>query len=48
METIIVKIGPTDKSVLTYGNDGDPVGLWAIITILRHIQDQIKWEEVKE
>lgn len=46
-ETVQVISGSIEKSVTSIG-DGDPVGLWAIIYVLRHIQDQIKWEEVKE
>jgi len=46
-ETITVKTDSITKSV-TSVNDADPVGLWAIIYILRNIQDQIEWEEVKE
>ncbi len=46
-EYITVKNDFTEKRVSSNGK-GDPVGLWAILNILRHIQDQITWEEVKE
>jgi TonB family protein len=46
-ETITIKTDSFEKYVRSIGN-GDPVGLWAIINILRHIDEQIQWEEVKE
>ncbi|MGB5288312.1 MAG: energy transducer TonB [Ignavibacteriaceae bacterium] len=46
-ETVTIKTDSFEKSVWSIGN-GDPVGLWAIINILRHIDEQVKWEEVKE
>jgi len=47
LETITVKTDSITKRV-TSANQGDPVGLWAIIYILRHIEDQVQWEEAKE
>jgi TonB family protein len=47
-ERIGVKSNSIDKSVWSNSYSNDPVGLWAILNILRHIQDQITWEEVKE
>jgi TonB family protein len=46
-ETITVRSDSIQKRVSSSGG-GDPVGLWAIIYILRNIQDEIKWEEVKD
>lgn len=45
-ETIIVKIGPTDKSVSTYGYDGVPIGLWAISIVIQKIEEEINWEKI--
>jgi len=45
-KTITVKIGPTDKSVSTYGYDGDPIGLWAITKVIEKLQDDIKWGRI--
>ena len=36
------------KSVAIKGESHDPVGFWAISSLILYVADQIKWEEVKE
>jgi TonB family protein len=44
--TITVKTNSIEKAVWTYGLDGDPVGLWAIINLIPYVENQIKWVDV--
>jgi hypothetical protein len=46
-ETIIVKIGPTDKSVSTYGYVDVPIGLWAINKVIQKLEEEINWEKIE-
>ena len=46
-ETITVKSDSIQKYV-TSANDGDPVGLWAIINLIKFFESKIEWDEVKE
>lgn len=45
-EIITVKIDPNEKRVSSNGQ-GDPVGLWAILNLIKYFEDQIEWEEVE-
>ncbi len=46
MEIITVKTGSIEKYVNSNGS-GDPVGLWAILNLIKYFEDQIEWEEVE-
>jgi TonB family protein len=45
---VSVQKGDFTKSVTIKGESHDPVGFWAISSLILYVGDQIKWEEVKE
>jgi hypothetical protein len=44
---VSVQKGDFTKSVTIKGDSHDPVGFWAIYSLILYISDQIKWEEIK-
>jgi len=46
--TISVKVDSTEEYVSFRGSDNIPIGLWALNQLILYVNDQIKWEEVKE
>jgi len=45
---VSVQNGDLTKSVTIKGESHDPVGFWAIYSLILYVEDQINWEEVKE
>jgi len=45
---ITIKSGNLEKSITSQGKSYEPIGFWAIKTVILQAKESVKWEEVKE